>query len=910
MTNFSINFWNPWLLLLLIPAFGLTLFSYFRLNKRYRFTRNRIVSMVLHLVIMVFSIAVLAGMTFSYYVKNTENEVILLVDASYSTSEDSEDDIDEFIQDVIDSSNESFKLGIVTFGYDQVLAVAPTSNSDGIYSRYVAAEKPDTTATDISAALKYAATLFNSPRSARIVLISDGIETDGNAASVIKSVAAQGIKVDTVYFPGEAVESEVQIVGLTTTEEKINVGTNFNFDLSIQSSFKGELIVTPYDNNVAGTPLTFRVKENENTLSIPYSFALPGMYEMRFEIESVDDTLDLNNNYVSYVYLEIYDDILVLESIHGESSQLTKMLGDEMNVTVVNTAEVDKIPTTLDALREYDEVILCNVSNGDLPTGFDKILYSYVHDIGGGLFAICGNKENSDSANAFTVEDMKDSTYLKELLPVEIVEYTPPAAVMVLVDISGSMVSGKYEDSKLYQAVQGAISSLDALTERDYYGVMTLSDTFDQVAPLTPVPQRDKILNEILDLEESIRVDYTGGGTVFSTALWRAGTELYANKDVQKRHIIIVTDGEPATDDADGELGYKSAMLSNAAKGITTTIVGIGCTGGAASSMKELLINYANGSAENFIPVDNATDLPSKMRAELAYGDIKEMNYSDFYPKINTITSVTAGVTQAEMPMLSGYYGVKLKPDAQAILMGEYSPIYSQWKFGQGTVGLFACDLNGTWSNEFVGSTAGAKIVSNIVSTLFPTEDVSVKEIEAEIVGDNYSQTLSVFTNLGEGEYVEVTVNGPENENGVSSSSKFNASASDGYSRIPFSITAPGLYEIVVEKKAADGTTVASTTIYKALSYSKEYDMFADSNAAAALTVNLAELGGGFVLGEPEEVFDNAVEYLYKVIDPKIPLIIAVIVMFLLDIAARKFKWKWIHEIIREKKEKSKSESK
>ena len=89
MTNFRVNFTNAWWLLLLIPAFALTLISYFKLNKRYRFTRNRIVSIVMHLVIMVLSIALLAGMTAEYYIPNTETEVLLLVDYSY-TLDDSE----------------------------------------------------------------------------------------------------------------------------------------------------------------------------------------------------------------------------------------------------------------------------------------------------------------------------------------------------------------------------------------------------------------------------------------------------------------------------------------------------------------------------------------------------------------------------------------------------------------------------------------------------------------------------------------------------------------------------------------------------------------------------------------------------------------------------------------------------
>ena len=80
MTNFSVNFTNAWWLLLLIPAVALTLISYFRLNKRYRCTRNRIVSISLHLVIMLLAIALLAGLSFEYYKPNTETEVILLVE--------------------------------------------------------------------------------------------------------------------------------------------------------------------------------------------------------------------------------------------------------------------------------------------------------------------------------------------------------------------------------------------------------------------------------------------------------------------------------------------------------------------------------------------------------------------------------------------------------------------------------------------------------------------------------------------------------------------------------------------------------------------------------------------------------------------------------------------------------------
>ena len=67
----------------------------------------------------------------------------------------------------------------------------------------------------------------------------------------------------------------------------------------------------------------------------------------------------------------------------------------------------------------------------------------------------------------------------------------------------------------------------------------------------------------------------------------------------------------------------------------------------------------------------------------------------------------------------------------------------------------------------------------------------------------------------------------------------------------------------------------------------------------------LAVTSGGEIITEPEHVFQNASKFIHNVIDPKIPFMIIVIVFFLLDIAARKFKWKWPHEIIRDKKKAS-----
>ena len=902
MQNLTINFSNPWFLLLLIPAVAFALFPYFRMNKRYRKTRNRITSIVLHLIVMFLSVSVLAGISIEYDTPNAENEVILLVDVSDSGDDQVTSDRNDFVKTVIDNCDSMFKLGVVTFGFDQVYAAPMSNDTTGLYAKYLQAPLPDTTATDLSSALSYTSSLFTNPKAGRIILISDAIETDGDASSVIKAVAAMGVKVDTVYLSEENENDEVQIIDMQRSEEKIKVGEQFTVTLTLQSSFEGNAVITPYDNAAAGEGVSIVLEKGIQTIDVPYLFTLPGMHDLSFEIEANGDTITNNNVYNSFIYLEIFDDILVIESLDGESTSLCDMLREELKVTVLNVGDITRMPKTVEELRAYDEIILCNVANADLPEGFDKLLYSFVYDYGGGLFTVCGNKEDANpnddlfEANAYTKKDMNGTLY-QQMLPITAIEYTPPVAVMILIDRSGSMYDPNSglpeENSKLGYAKQGAEACLDALTERDYIGIMSLGDDYNEQISLTPRPQRDKILAAI----ESIK---GGGGTIFSDAIERAGKILEAQSNVERRHIIIVTDGEPSPDD---EERYTYWLDVNRQKGITTSIVGIQANPSAKNKMIFALTEYAGMTDKNFHDVADVQKVPQIMREDLMVPDIKDVNYTSFKPTVDIQNSVTAGLGEIEIPELDGFYGVKLKEGATQILGGEYTPIYAQWQFGKGTVGTFACDLNGVWSSKFIDSDFGVKFVNNAVQALFPVESIRPTDIELEAVGENYKTTLSVFTDLEEGQTVEVTVKSPALEGEVEGQIQtFTASSAQGYSRLQFAIKAPGIHEITAKKLDETGAVISETTMYKALSYSKEYDAFVDTEAAKALSDSLAADSNGVVITDPWDVFLNIVQRIHHVIDPKMAFIITALVLFLLDIAARKFKWKWPHEIIRDSK--------
>ena len=235
MMNLKLNYDRPWLLLLLIPAILFTLIPYFRVQKKYRCTRNRVISTVSRVLAFVLAINLLSGVAFAYEVPNEENEIILLVDITESNST-SREAKDEFVQTVINICDKEYRLGVVKFGYDAKYVVPLSDDNTDAYIRYLESEDPDNTATNLASALKYAADLFTNPQTGKIVVISDGIETDGAATSVIKAIASEGIRVDTVHFPN-AEHDEIQIVSVELPEQHILVGEEFVLTLNLLSNF-------------------------------------------------------------------------------------------------------------------------------------------------------------------------------------------------------------------------------------------------------------------------------------------------------------------------------------------------------------------------------------------------------------------------------------------------------------------------------------------------------------------------------------------------------------------------------------------------------------------------------------------------------------------------------------------------
>ena len=187
-----IEFTNPiaLLLLLLIPvAIYLARHSLANLSR----WRGRL-SIGLRVAMLLLLTLALAGLR----VRTTSRDLalIFLVDVSASVAQDQQRDTIEFINREVAKAAPRDFVGVIAFGRDASVELAPTRKEIlGDWRLNEISSTPSGDYTNLAGALKLASALVPDEAVGRLVLISDGNENRGEVARVIPLLHAQGVEV-------------------------------------------------------------------------------------------------------------------------------------------------------------------------------------------------------------------------------------------------------------------------------------------------------------------------------------------------------------------------------------------------------------------------------------------------------------------------------------------------------------------------------------------------------------------------------------------------------------------------------------------------------------------------------------------------------------------------------------------
>lgn len=266
-----------------------------------------------------------------------------------------------------------------------------------------------------------------------------------------------------------------------------------------------------------------------------------------------------------------------------------------------------------------------------------------------------------------------ERTSLAESLPVEPVEEPGGVGMVLVLDVSGSML----EADKLGLAVVGSLELIRSARPQDYIGVVVFSDRPRWLFRPRPMTEQGRKEAESLLLSTS-----AGGGTMIRRAYLEA-LEALEQVPTESKQVIALTDGLAA--DVTPDL-FDAAR--DASPKIKTSTVAIG-----ADADRQFLRELAKAGGGSFWDVPSPQDLPRFFLEEAQRAFKREALEGNFPVSVrpHPITRNTSP------PALAVILPAKTKPWAQTLLSSGEGTVLAVGESGRGRVAALATDLSRSW---------------------------------------------------------------------------------------------------------------------------------------------------------------------------------------------------------------------
>lgn len=840
----GIAFEYPWALAL-FPALAAFILITGRTLKTGSAVKNRAIH-IIRLLLLLFLLLAVSSPTVS--LKPEKTATIFIADVSDSVKEKTEE-MELFIRAALENASKRDISGVISFGRDANIIQMPESGSP--FSTLKSRVKSD--GTNIEKALIMARSIMPPDYLKRLVLLTDGKETEGSALETARLLSRLGYTLDVVPFVSEE-KPEVQLDEFTAPGH-VNAKERFDVVLKVKSNVNTKATIRLFGNRTLTAEKKVDLYKGDNLFTFNDMVDQSGMVTYAAEVEADSDTVFQNNQLSAFTLISDRPHILLVEKDNG-GENYARQIGDFARISRVQPEEV---PLSLQGIMSYDAFVLSDISAEWLDENFLNLLEQAVQNHGKGLLTLGG--ENSYAPGGYR------STPLEKILPVNVdirsKEEQPDLSLVLVIDKSGSMASGQYGVTKLELAKEAAIRAAEVLEEKDQLGVIAFDDAVQWVIETEPLTNRKKAV----DLIGSIR---PGGGTQILHPLEEAWQNL-RTRNTKLKHIILLTDGQAEN------FGYERIIEGINKDGITLSTVAVG--DGADTLLLKAL---AYGGQGRYYQTDEFSDIPSIFVKETFLAGQKYLQNRSFYPELVSSAEILKGIDT--VPQLDGYVATTAKATARTIFRSDIKdPVLAVWQYGLGRTAAWTSDIRGIWTSKWAAWQDAPLFWGNLTGWLIQKNLNVGYDIETYI--QDGKGVISLSTERENLLYEEAV-------NGV-------LVTPDGtMEKIHLDAVRPGLFEGVIEKDQpgayivnlevpGDGG-VENISAGITMPYSQEYRMPDDS--AHSFIQKLAQAGFGRVITDPGEVFKGEVQNTGGERDLTNLFILLSIILLLIDIALRKLR--------------------
>src|SRR5438132_778823 len=519
----SITFDRP-LLLLLLPVCIVFVYALWRTSRVYMPPLRRRLSLGLRLAIVTVLLAVLAEPRVQ--LQANDLAVAFLLDRSDSVTPSMQADEERWLAAALRSKAPQDEAAVVSFGRDP--AVERALSPDAEPPRLSPSTNLNPGATDIAAAIRAGLAVLPPTAARRLVLMSDGQQNQEKADTAAALAAASGVQI--LALPLEAVRGPEVLVRALDGPAQLREGERFTVSAQIEANVSTTAtLYLMIDGRLAGS-LDVNVEPGSSRFILPVEPLTNGHHVLRLQLQTDEDTQVQNNSAGAYVIVQGPPRVLVVEGSPGEGRFLVDAL--RAMGLLVDTTPPDGSALDAQNLVSYASTVLVDVPAESLPGGRMLALKSYVRDHGGGLLVIGGDRAFGPGGYA--------RTPLEDMLPVRMdlrgKSLSTSVALMIVMDVSGSMGGGPGGASKMDLAKAAALAAVELLGEYDQVGLLAFDDHNQWMI-------RPAFASDLTPIEDAISRMQPGGGTEIYPALKEAFDSVVP-LDAKVKHIILLTDGE------------------------------------------------------------------------------------------------------------------------------------------------------------------------------------------------------------------------------------------------------------------------------------------------------------------------------------------------------------------------------
>ncbi len=779
--------------------------------------------------------ALLIGALVAPTIRRSSDRVatIFLLDGSASLGPAGEAAALLWIDQALDERPDSALSAVVVFGRDARLdrVLEQSSSFDG------PAVVIDESGTDIATALRLGGAVLPSDAKRRVVIISDGRVTSGDALAEVQQLTDDDVQVE-VHTIDSSIGSDAAVLSIDVPR-LARVGDAIAVDVNVVATQAGRAtVVLRRDGDDIGTKVVDLVA-GTNVVSFTDNAGDTPAAVLRYQavVSSAGDAQPRNDAAFAAVPVDGPARVLVVEGTGGEADVLVAALqAGGVATKVVGPAELPDVQQ----LASYAGIVLVNVPASSLTGEQIEALTVAVRDLGRGLVTIGGTR-------SYGVGGYRESP-LSDLLPVDSEILDPKrrktVAEVLSIDTSGSMAACHCDDGVMNPGVEeggvnktdisraAAERTIEALTQNDQIGVMAWTAGTDWVIDLQTLPSQD-VIDEGLS---RLRPD---GNTNIAIALDEPAERLLES-NAEIKHIILFSDGFTDVKLID-QLAERAGELY-ADHGITVSVLATG--EGAAPSLEHIAV-AGNG---RYYPGTNLADVPQIMAEEAVIASRDFINEGEFLPEITSNDPVVAALTAS--PDLLGYVATTAKPGATTHLRigPDRDPLLAGWQAGLGRVASWTSDASDSWSQQWANWDGYVDFWSRVVKSTFQQGD-SAGAAQAQVVDGRLRITVEGSSNFPDGAVATATVAGPD---GQRFEVPLDRVGSDQF-EAEMPATRTGTYAVGVNV-TKDGRTVLASSTLASESYPAEYSPGQSDNE---LMARLSTESGGRGEIQPTQAWDT-----------------------------------------------------